>query len=180
MPTRDHIRRWQAVKPPKTLMSSFLCEENADYFNGVGCTRGVSLHPDCPRCHRERVAALCTNFGGEQAFEIPEARVVREDLQLDSTTPYLLRARQGFVSTCGGTSVACGWIQHRTQCGQTREKAAENMHHYCFPANESFCHNVRRVDMPVFVLSFKYDNAYGHFMGEVRLSLSAAPFTNTY
>ena len=49
------VQRWQAQPPSQTWFDPSICVPADKFFHQVvGCTKGPALHPDCPRCHRER------------------------------------------------------------------------------------------------------------------------------
>jgi len=171
-PTADEIKTWMMVPAPMVWFSPDICAVADKYFHQtIGCTKGVQLHPDCPRCHRERAEKICRlgqQNGGK--IVIPEARHVRADPNLDSTTPFLIRAKNAFITACGGVSLNCGVIQTRTGCGAVRDEAASVLHKKCIFKSQdhdtSECSAFKKYSK-VFVLSYKYDSAIGHFMTEI-------------
>jgi hypothetical protein len=125
----------------------------------------VALHPDSPRCHREKTKKICDDLSKENPVILNEtisSRMV-DQKSLMNTSPFLIKANNGIVSRCGGVVLNCGVLQTRTGCGAIRDDDAKMIFDDCSKGN---CRDLKRFKK-VFVLSFKYDSAIGHFMTEI-------------
>ena len=182
-PSQDMIEYWASVPPPLTMADVEICQDSPKFFERVGCTKGVALHPDSPRCHRERTKIVCDALASGYPLpmnETVESRIISEAM-LKSSTPFILTVNGGgIVSTCGGVSLPCGSILTRTGCGSIKKEPELKTLRSCFEENGGGNSNANHQleesspcvkDLPraqtVFVLSYMYDSAIGHFLSEV-------------
>ena len=171
-PSQDLIERWRAVPAPYTLVDDQLCNDAQDLFQRVGCGKGVALHPDSPRCHRDTTGIACALSSGKPAV-LPEAAEVRTQVTeevLSRTSPFVIKVKNARISRCGGVALECGILHMRLGCGAMRDEDARDLKERCFPSNGiavSNCSRNAAVHDRVFVLSYKYDSAIGHFLVEV-------------
>ena len=98
-----------------------------------------------------------------------QARIISTS-SLVLSSPYLLTIKNGIVSSCGGVALPCGTYGTKTTCGAVRDLTASEIYDSCFgPSSGSgsyICPALKPVRR-VFVLSYKYDSAIGHFLTEV-------------
>ena len=173
-PSAAMVERWKSVPPSQTWFDPNICKGAEKFFRQiVGCTRGVALHPDCPRCHRERTEKVCKMATGEPLI-IPEALKTRQDPDVEASSPWIATGHNAYVARCGAVSLPCGGVMTRTQCGGIRDEDGAELRDRCFPNGNpgafslppNECSNATVYDR-VFIMSYKYDNAIGHFLTEV-------------
>jgi len=170
-PSKDLKSYWMSIPPPITYISPAICTDDKKVFSKVGCGKGVGLHPDAPRCHRDKIKAICENFlNYDQPVILDDAKQSKNMSveQLLHTSPYILSIKDGIVSKCGVVALPCGIFTTKTTCGAIRDVEASIVHTACFGANDltTACQEYSMVKK-VFVLSYKYDSAIGHFLTEV-------------
>ena len=102
--------------------------------------------------------------------ETVASRII-DDKSLLSTSPFIIHAKNGVVARCGGVSLDCGVLQTKTGCGAIRDEEAKILHKKCYQTPGSSEKSSSCLSFPsyikVFIVSFKYDCAIGHFMTEV-------------
>ena len=181
-PESHHVDKWSSIHPSVTLFDNKICDQASKFFKmRNGCSRGVNLHPDCPRCHRDitehvtcKMNQMRKNEDKGKPIIIPYAKEVRENPNIASTSPFIIHAKNGaYVTKCGGVAVSCGTIQTRTQCGTVRDETSLELWNKCYKNNNSNssssngnCNKLKKYPK-LFVLSYKYDSAIGHFMTEI-------------
>lgn len=186
-PELHYVDKWSSIHPPVTIFDDKVCHQASKFFKmRNGCSRGVNLHPDCPRCHRDiteyvtcKINKMRNNEDKGKPIVIPFAKEVRENPNIASTSPFIIHAKKGaYVTKCGGVAVPCGTIQTRTQCGTVRDETSFDLWNKCYKDNNSNSNNISssKSNSPcnqlkkyskLFVLSYKYDSAIGHFLTEI-------------
>ena len=159
---------WKNVPPPMTLIDKEICLESQKFFDRKGCSKGVALHPDSPRCHREKIKESCDSLVSEFPKALDEtifSRSIGKD-QILSTAPFIITAKDGIISRCGSVALPCGVLHTQTGCGAIRDEEARVMFQDCSNNTMHKCKEIPKFKK-VFVLSYKYDSAIGHFLTEV-------------
>ena len=113
-------------------------------------------------------------LGTGKPLVIPETLKSRKEPDLESTSPWIATAHNAYVARCGGVALPCGGVITRTPCGAIRDETAVELRDRCFPNGNGAafglppneCSNATVVDR-LFIMSYKYDNAMGHFMTEI-------------
>ena len=168
-PSPDLQDYWTSIPPPLTMIDRDICLESPQFFDRTGCSKGVALHPDSPRCHREKTKEVCDALSQENPLPLNETIASRtiSDSMLISTSPFIITAKGGgIVSRCGGVSLPCGNLQTRTGCGGIRHQIELDSLKDCHDIDSGGCNDIPRFGK-VFVLSYMYDSAIGHFLIEV-------------
>ena len=187
-PGQRLVQRWQSIPPSQTWFDANICQHAAKYFRQRGCTRGVALHPDSPRCHREVTEKICSlgKLANGAPFVIPEANRTRLRPEPLATSPFIVAARNALVAQCGAVALPCGAMMTRTACGAIRDETASVLRDRCYPRGLTpgitpNCSASLPLYDRLFVLSYKYDSAMGHFMSEVlpRVAFHMALLTDT-
>lgn len=125
-PDSKLVTSWVSIPAPSTLIDKELCIGNEKFFRKKGCIKGVQLHPDAPRCHRDITQRACEELTAKNIpvvlMDATEARLVT-NASLTSTSPFLVYVKNGIVTKCGGVALACGVLQT-----QTGEKTFLSLH----------------------------------------------------
>ena len=179
-PTQTMIDYWTSIPPPLTMIDSEICEDSPKFFQRTGCSKGIALHPDSPRCHRETTKIVCDALATGDPLPMNETIQSRKtsEAMLTSSTPFILKVGGGgVVSECGGVALPCGSILTRAGCGAIKKEPELKTLRTCLSQKHndgnkgldesSECvKGMQQVDT-VFVLSYMYDSAVGHFLTEV-------------
>jgi hypothetical protein len=126
-PDSTLVASWLRSPPSRTLIDKDLCLGNEKYFDFVGCSKGVQLHPDAPRCHREATQRACAALVSKDSPIVLEDAAIAHSrglAGLNSTSPFLVSAKHGFIAACGGVALKCGVLQMQT--GKFGQNIVEN------------------------------------------------------
>lgn len=129
--SKDIVEWWKAMPKPKQMrVEPFLCEDvynkKLPIFNNKGCQLPAYMSPSAPRCQTQYLKKICDqsqlNITDTVAnhFVLPESDHATTFLP---PVPYLLTARNSFVSMCGQISGPCGFVHTNANCMATGYKS---------------------------------------------------------
>jgi len=141
MPVNNRILSWwKAIRRPKLMrVDPNLCDaivfEKHPIFNKPGCTH-FHLHPGAPRCQNDYMKWACYNSARAISdhvtttfFVLPESDHLTTQLPPE---PYIITARNAFISMCGEISSKCGLVRNTADCGaEQRKSAASSFYENC-------------------------------------------------
>ena len=131
MPVKKEIVEWwrSMAKPSQMRVDPNLCDavltKRVPIFNNTGCQLQGYMHPSAPRCQTKYLKYVCDqsripiDIPASNSFVIPESDHSTADLP---PQPWLLTARNSFVSMCGSISTACGLVHTTSNCMGTSSK----------------------------------------------------------
>ena len=132
MPVNNRVYLWwKAMRKPKLMrVDPNLCDaimfEKHPIFNKPGCTH-YHLHPGSPRCQNDYLKWACYNAARAISdhvttffFVLPESDHLTTQLPPE---PYIITARNAFVSMCGDISSKCGLVRNTADCGAEQRKS---------------------------------------------------------
>lgn len=103
---------------PDLCAAAYLKKKRA-IFDHAGCFIPVYMSPAAPRCQNAYLKRLCEGASqgpddsSPRAFFIPEAHHLSAPLPPD---PWLIAARDAFVTACGQVSASCGSLHTTANC----------------------------------------------------------------
>ncbi len=178
-PDRKIVSDWFQIQPAFTHITQSLCSKIDKINLKIGCSKGVPMHPDAPRCHKEKTYEYCqqflmnTNnqFSPKQMIDILQFKQMQNYDNAKISFPFLIHAKNAISTNCGGAINKCGFIQPKANCASARERF--NLFNQSLAINSCItginhesCNKFKKVKK-LFILSYKYDSAFGHFMLEV-------------
>jgi hypothetical protein len=125
MPVRQEIISWwQSIPKPKQMrVDPNLCAavytKKKSIFNNTGCQVPGMMHLGAPRCQNGYLKYVCDKSmisiddSRRNGFVLPESDHMHSELP---PQPWLLTARNSFVSMCGHISSECGIIHTLSNC----------------------------------------------------------------
>lgn len=128
--SKDIVDWWKGVQKPKQMrVEPFLCEDvynkKLPIFNNKGCQLPAYMSPSAPRCQTQYLKKICeqaqmniTDTTANQ-FVLPESD---HATTFSPPVPYLLTARNSFVSLCGQIASPCGFVHTNANCMATGYK----------------------------------------------------------
>ena len=131
MPVKNEIMEWwkSIQRPNQMRVDPNLCDsvytKRKPIFNGTGCQLQGYMHPSAPRCQNKYLKYVCDQSqipideSNGNAFVLPESDHRKTLLP---PQPWLLTARNSFVSMCGTISTDCGLIHTLSNCQGTSLK----------------------------------------------------------
>lgn len=131
MPVTNEIMEWwkKIQKPNQMRVDPNLCDavytKKMPIFNNTGCQLQGYLHPSAPRCQNKYLKYVCEQSQipidevNGNSFTLPESD---HSNTLLPPQPWLLTARNSFVSMCGTISTDCGLIHTMSNCQGTASK----------------------------------------------------------
>lgn len=141
MPVDDQILRWwKNIEQPKQMrVDPNLCDavmkKRRPIFTNKGCLLAGYMSPSAPRCQNKYLKYICDesriaiNDPVRNGFVLPESNHFNSELP---PQPWLLTARNSFVSMCGHISSDCGLIRTTANCmGIGFQRQADLFHSRC-------------------------------------------------
>ena len=154
---------WKAIRRPKLMrVDPNLCDAIAfdkhPIFRRAGCSH-LHLHPGSPRCQNDYLKWVCYNSARAISdhvttsfFVLPESDHLNTKLPPE---PYIITAKNAFVSMCGDISSRCGLVRTTADCGAVQRR----------PASTSFYQNCPISLMSqVYMLSFQVFNFLSSYL----------------
>lgn len=130
MPVKQElINWWKSIPKPKQMrVDPNLCDAvyagRYPIFNSTGCQLKGMMHPGAPRCQNEYLKHICDKSRiniddpRRNAFVLPESDHKKSELP---PQPFLLTARNSFISMCGHISSQCGILRTQSNCRGVRD-----------------------------------------------------------
>lgn len=129
--SKDIFDWWKAIPKPKQMrVEPYLCEDvynkKLPIFNNKGCQLPAYMNPSAPRCQTQYLKKICDQSQlnitdtASNHFVLPESDHAATFVP---PVPYLLTARDSFVSMCGQISTTCGFVHTTANCMATGYKA---------------------------------------------------------
>ncbi len=125
-PDQSIVKWWKSIqKPVQMRQEPLLCDEpytkKRPLFDANGCQLPTYMHPSAPRCQSSILKEICRrskidkNSSIVNGFVLPEAN--HAHLSFIPPTPFVITARNAFVTMCGQILHAtCGLIHLTTSC----------------------------------------------------------------
>jgi hypothetical protein len=148
-PHSEIVKWWRALQKPQQMrVDPNLCDavltKKVPIFNNTGCQLRGYMNPSAPRCQNKYLKLICDQSrisiddSRRNSFVLPESDHSTAELP---PQPYLLTAKDSFVSMCGQISSYCGLVHTTSNCmGIISKFDADLFHKKCSP---SLSENVR-------------------------------------
>lgn len=143
MPAKGEVVKWwkELRKPQQMRVDPNLCDavltKRVPIFNNTGCQLKGYMSPSAPRCQNKYLKYICDHSripiddSRKNSFVLPESDHSTAELP---PQPWLLTAKDSFVSMCGQISSYCGLIHTTSNCmGGTSSYQADLFHQNCSP-----------------------------------------------
>ena len=132
MPVKANIMKWwkNIPKPSQMRVDPHLCDAVAakrlSIFNQTGCQLPGYMSPSAPRCQNKYMKYICDQSRTAIDDQKGKSFVILESDHNNTELPpqpWLLTARNSFVSMCGDISTDCGVVHTTSNCLGTRFKS---------------------------------------------------------
>jgi hypothetical protein len=142
-PHIEIVNWWRALQKPQQMrVDPNLCDavltKKLPIFNNTGCQLRGYMNPSAPRCQNKYLKYVCDQSripiddSRRNSFVLPESDHSTAELP---PQPYLLTAKDSFVSMCGHISSYCGLVHTTSNCmGITSKYDADLFHKKCSPS----------------------------------------------
>lgn len=125
--SKDLVDWWRAMHRPSSMrVDPYLCEvvytKAKPIFKAKQCQIPTMMHPSAPRCQVTYLKWICEaaqrplNDSALNPFVVPEADHATTEVPPD---PYLVIAKDVFVSMCGQLHTKCGLLHTSANCRAT-------------------------------------------------------------
>ena len=141
--SKSIVMWWKQIPRPKQMrVEPNLCDiiytRRIPIFNNSGCQLPVYMNPSAPRCQTKYLKWICDearmpiNISLANHFVLPEADHSQTELP---PQPWIITARDSFVSMCGHVSTQCGLIRTTANCMATGYKTQAALFHKKCPTS---------------------------------------------